>query len=75
MSFDQNRHSLLVFAATDTTSNSLARTLQLLARNPDVQDKVRAEIMEASHDGEDIPYDTLVSLPYLDAICRETLRV
>ena len=31
--------------------------------------------MEASSDGEEIPYDTLVSLPYLDAICRETLRL
>ncbi|KIP02463.1 hypothetical protein PHLGIDRAFT_26577 [Phlebiopsis gigantea 11061_1 CR5-6] len=67
--------SLLVFAATDTTSNSLARTLQILAENPDVQNKLRAEIMEASQDGEDIPYDKLVALPYLDAICRETLRV
>ena len=67
--------SLPVFAAVDTTSNSLSRIFHLLAQRQDVQDKLRAEILEASPDGEDIPYDTLVSLPYLDAICRETLRL
>ncbi|KAI0641556.1 cytochrome P450 [Trametes meyenii] len=67
----------LTFAAMDTTSNALSLTLWRLAQNPDVQDKVRAEILaarEVSHSG-DIAYDDLVSLPYLDAICRETLRV
>ena len=64
-----------MFAATDTTSNALSRTFQLLAENQDVQDKMRAELVEASPEGEDIPYDTLVALPYLDAVCRETLRL
>jgi len=67
----------LTFAATDTTSGALARTLHLLAQHKDVQTKVRHEIRQARKEsgGEDIPYDTLVSLPYLDAICRETLRL
>ena len=64
-----------MFAATDTTSNSLARILHILAGRQDAQDKLRGELMDASPDGEEIPYDTLVSLPYLDAICRETLRL
>ena len=60
----------------DTTSNALARTLQLLAEHPDVQDKMRAELFEAANSQiEDISYDQLVSLPYLDAVCRETLRL
>ena len=66
---------MLVTAATDTTSNALVRVLQLLAEHQDVQDKVRAELCEAGPDGQDIPYDQLVALPYLDAICRETLRL
>lgn len=53
----------------------MARILHLLAQYPDAQDKVREELHEASPDGEDIPYDRLVELPYLDAICRETLRL
>ncbi|KAL0958366.1 hypothetical protein HGRIS_000507 [Hohenbuehelia grisea] len=67
--------STLMFAAMDTTSGALARTLQLLAEHPTVQDTLRDEILEAkkASDG-DIPYDELVSLPYLDAVCRETLR-
>ncbi|KAI0342141.1 cytochrome P450 [Trametopsis cervina] len=65
----------LVNAATDTTSNALSRTFQLLAERQDIQDKVRAEVLEASPDGADIPYDILVDLPWIDAICRETLRL
>ncbi|KAI0823770.1 cytochrome P450 [Trametes gibbosa] len=64
-----------IFAAMDTTSNALSITLSLLAEHPDVQEKLRKEILEASNGGEDLEYDTLVSLPYLDAVCRETLRL
>ncbi|KAI0628909.1 cytochrome P450 [Trametes polyzona] len=64
-----------IFAAMDTTSTALAITLSLLAEHPDVQEKLRKEILEASPNGEDLAYDTLVSLPYLDAVCRETLRL
>ncbi|KIP09651.1 hypothetical protein PHLGIDRAFT_86237 [Phlebiopsis gigantea 11061_1 CR5-6] len=67
--------SALIFAAMDTTSNALSRILHLLAENQDAQNKIRAELMEAAGDGEDIPYDQLVDLPYLDAVCRETLRL
>lgn len=64
----------------DTTSNALSRTLQVLAEHPEEQEKLRAEIQEArdsssSDIGQDISYDDLVKLPYLDAICRETLRL
>ncbi|KAK7676951.1 hypothetical protein QCA50_020069 [Cerrena zonata] len=69
--------SLLVFAATDTTTSALAQTFHLIAQNPDVQDKLRAEIKEAKLrvGGDDIPHDELMALPYLDAVCRETLRL
>ncbi|EEB90065.1 hypothetical protein MPER_11779 [Moniliophthora perniciosa FA553] len=69
--------STLIFAAMDTTSNALARTLLLLAENPSVQTRLREEIVRAREDnnGNDLSYDALVSLPYLDCICRETLRM
>ncbi|EMD38349.1 hypothetical protein CERSUDRAFT_82603 [Gelatoporia subvermispora B] len=66
--------STLTFAAMDTTSNALSRILHLLAENQHIQDKLRAELSQA-RDGHDIPYDDLVHLPYLDAVCRETLRI
>ncbi|KAF8962738.1 cytochrome P450 [Flammula alnicola] len=68
--------SSLTFAAMDTTSSALSRILFLLSTHQDVQDKLRQEIREAKeHYGSDLPHDQLVSLPYLDAVCRETLRL
>ena len=65
-----------ILAGMDTTSNALSRILHILAQNPEAQDKLRAEVTEAmGGDTADIAYDDLVKLPYLDAICRETLRV
>lgn len=50
--------------------------MDILARKLDIQTKLRAEIIEAQErNGGDIPYDELVALPYLDAICREILRL
>ncbi len=61
----------------DTTSNVLSLTLWRLAQNPKVQDILRNEILEAqeARGGGDIGYDDLVALPYLDAVCLETLRM
>jgi cytochrome P450 len=63
-----------MFAAFDTTSSALSRIIYLLSRNLEVQSKLRAEITEAFQNG-DLQYDDLVSLPYLEAVCRETLRL
>ena len=59
----------------DTTSGALGRILSLLSIHQDVQNKLRQEITKARKSGEDLSYDDLVALPYLDAVCRETLRV
>ncbi|KAH9941840.1 cytochrome P450 [Epithele typhae] len=63
------------FAAMDTTSNALSLTLTRLSENPDVQQKLREEILEALDDRQDLDYDELNKLPFLDAVCRETLRL
>ncbi|CAL1697886.1 unnamed protein product [Somion occarium] len=68
--------STLVFAATDTTTSALAQIFHLLAEHSDVQEKLRAEVANARMKaGGDIPHDELMALPYLDAVCRETLRL
>ena len=66
---------VLIFAATETTSSALSRILHLLSLHPDVQDKLREELKRAHEENEELTYDQLVSLPYLEAVCRETLRV
>ena len=47
-----------------------------LSKRQDIQDRLRAELLEVqTRLGRDIPYDALVALPYLDAFCRESLRL
>ncbi|KAF9043393.1 cytochrome P450 [Panaeolus papilionaceus] len=68
--------STFTFAGTDTTSNAVSRILWLLAQHKDAQSRLRAELREAMANSDgDVPHDELVALPYLDAICRETLRL
>ena len=68
--------SSILFAAMDTTSNALSRIIHLLAQHPEVQEKARREVIEAhAAAGGDLNYDQLHALPYLDAVCRETLRL
>lgn len=66
----------MIYAAMDTTSSALSRTFHLLAIHQDMQDRLRAEINEAKkQQGANLSYDQLVGLPYLDALCRESLRL
>ncbi|KAJ7328282.1 cytochrome P450 [Mycena albidolilacea] len=59
----------------NATSSALSRTLHILAQHPDAQEKLRREIRSAQQSPVDISYDQLNSMEYLDAICRETLRL
>ncbi|KAJ2914416.1 hypothetical protein MD484_g5991, partial [Candolleomyces efflorescens] len=70
--------SSITFAAMDTTSNAMARILSILGQHPEVQGKLRAELHDAFsklNGRDELDYDTLSSLPYLDAVVKETLRV
>jgi cytochrome P450 len=63
-----------MFAANDTTSGALSRVFGLLASHPDIQTKLREELELANADSG-LEYDQLMSLPLLDAVCKETLRL
>jgi len=63
---------MIVFAAMETTSSSMIRMFHVLAMYHDVQEKLRAEILAVP---EELDYDTLVSLPYLDVVVHEILRL
>ncbi|KAA1478305.1 cytochrome P450 [Dentipellis sp. KUC8613] len=67
--------STLLFAAMDTTSSALSRIVYLLAEHQDVQDRLREELVKAQEACGALDYDDLHDLPYLDAVCRETLRL
>ncbi|KAJ3831587.1 cytochrome P450 [Lentinula raphanica] len=57
--------------------SAMARLLHLLSQRPEVQNKLRQELIEAKtqNSGQDFTYKELTELPYLDAVCRETLRL
>ncbi|KAK7043923.1 hypothetical protein VNI00_008089 [Paramarasmius palmivorus] len=57
--------------------SALARTLDVLSTRPEVQERLRQEIIESriKNDGADPDYDELLRLPYLDAVCKEILRL
>ena len=58
------------------SSAALAQTFYLLAKHLDVQDRVREEVQEAHRlYGRDLDYDQLNSLTFMDAVCRESLRL
>ncbi|KAG7087217.1 hypothetical protein E1B28_013198 [Marasmius oreades] len=66
--------NVLVFAAMDTTSTALSRILYLLSIHSDAQETLRKELIEAR--GESDPsYEDIMALPFLDAICKETMRL
>ncbi|KAI3603506.1 cytochrome p450, partial [Moniliophthora roreri] len=56
---------------------NFARTLDVLSTETEAQERLRQEINEAriKNYGEDFDYDTLLKLPYLDAVCKEVLRL
>ncbi|CAG2169916.1 unnamed protein product, partial [Oppiella nova] len=67
---------LLLISGTETITSSLSFVAYELARNPDVQRRLRYEIVAATDDTNgNIGYDALTRLPYLDAVLSETLRL
>lgn len=67
--------STFIFAGHDTTTSALSRILHQLSLDPDMQKRVRDEVTAARKENGDLDYDTLMNLPWLDAVCRETLRL
>ncbi|KAI7494787.1 cytochrome P450 oxidoreductase [Hortaea werneckii] len=62
----------LMFAGTDSTGNNISTLCWHLAKQPAVYQKLRQEIQEA--DAKDPTYNPQ-TLPYLDAVVREGLRI
>ncbi|OCH91605.1 cytochrome P450 monooxygenase pc-bph [Obba rivulosa] len=68
----------LLIAGSDTLSNSTCATVYWVARSPDVQEKLYAELVAALADVTDgavAPFDKIEHLPYLNAVIDEGLRV
>ena len=67
---------ILLVAGYDTTGTTLAYCCYQLAKNPDIQDRLRNEIENQTNDQEDlITYDQVQTMTYLDQIISEVLRL
>ena len=66
----------LLIAGYDTTGSSLSWCLYELSKQPEIQEKLRAEIESTCDDIDDgITYEQIQSMTYLDQIFCETLRL
>ena len=61
-------------AGFETTASTLSYCCYELACNESIQDKLYKELISASKTDDEIDYETLSKLPYLDAVLSETLR-
>nr|CAB3514258.1 unnamed protein product [Spodoptera littoralis] len=66
---------VIITAATDTSSVGSAFTCVLLARHPDIQEKVYKEIKEVFSDSEPVTFEKLAELKYMSAVIMESLRL
>ncbi|MER7452455.1 cytochrome P450 [Nocardia beijingensis] len=62
----------LLVAGHETTATTLVWALFRLHRAPEALDRLRRELRDA---GWDASPEDLAALPYLDAVCQETLRL
>ncbi len=65
----------MIFAGHETTATTMGWLLQRLAQHKDMQDRLRAELRDFFAGRDELSYDELNQLPYLDACLREILRV
>lgn len=67
---------IFMVAGFETTGSTLSFVAYLLAKHPDVQEKLLEELDEAVENRGDIPlYDFVNSLDYLDRVLSEVLRL
>jgi len=78
-----NNINTFMFAGSDTSSLAITWTLWLLAKNPEVQDRLREELSTVHYPGTfgDLSVDEINSLygsiselPYFDKVIKEALR-
>ncbi|TRY80616.1 hypothetical protein TCAL_13243 [Tigriopus californicus] len=67
---------ILFFAGLETSSTIMSVCSVFLATHPDVQERLYREIQDAidEHGVQEMPYDRIQTLPFLDMVINETLR-
>ncbi|CAG8791622.1 7807_t:CDS:2, partial [Racocetra fulgida] len=72
---EQLTHKELI-TGHETTSTALSWILYFLAENPDIQDRLRKEVLDLFTDRNHHPtYDEIEHLKYSECVIKETLRI
>jgi cytochrome P450 len=66
---------LIMTAAQETTPATTSAALLFIAMSKDVQTKVYAELRQVLGSGENIEYEQLTDLHYLETVINETMRL
>ena len=67
--------AIFLLAGFETTSKSLSVLTYMLAKHPEVQQRIYEEILENMSCVEDIQYETVQNLKYMEAAMQENLRM
>lgn len=62
-------------AGYETTSSTMSFALWELAKNPEIQEKLRDEIQEVAEKMDGLSYESIQAMRYLDRCLMETLRL
>lgn len=63
----------LLIAGHETTATAIAWGLYWIHKQPEVRSRLEAELSQWQSEGA--PLDAVMKLPYLNAVCAETLRI
>jgi len=68
---------LIIFLAAgyETTASTLHFVCYILSRRPDIQERLRREVLEVLDGREHIEYEDMAKLQYLNQVISETLRM
>ena len=68
---------LVIFLAAgyETTASTLHFVCYILSRRPDIQERLRREVLEVLNGRENIEYEDMPKLQYLEQVISETLRM
>ena len=66
---------IFFFAGYETVSALLIFVTYAMATNPDIQEKLHAEIDDSAPTRDSLNYDVIFKMEYLDKVVSETLRM
>ncbi|XP_046646973.1 cytochrome P450 3A24-like [Daphnia pulicaria] len=66
---------LFLLAGFDTTATTLTNSAFLLARNPEVQERLYEEVMRKHEQFGEVNHEMILDFPYVDHVIHEVLRM